>query len=413
MKILYINGSFSNDSGSGVVAKDTFDLFSNKKDIQAEYFTTKEFCKDKNYKFYKYFPFAMNTTKKYLLNIWTYYYNFKARKGIKEFLIEFKPDIVHVHSLRFTSMTYSVLEPIIKQNIPIIMTLHDAYLICPMMTLKDKKGEDCIKCRGLNKFHCFTNKCAKNIEQSFRVSLIAFINRLTNYDKNIVKYITPSNALKNLLVECFKYTTKNNTIVVNNCLTSCDLENISPKYSNENYFLYIGRLDKEKGLHYLLKAMTEIPTNIALKIVGTGQQENELKEFVKLNNLDNVEFLGFKSREEIKEYYQNCIATILPCNWFEIFGMTNIESFINGKPVIASNIGGIPEIVEHNVNGLLFEPANVEQLKKCILTSWDNPEIFIEHGKYGYKKAITQYTEERYYNELMKIYEEVINESKK
>ena len=93
--------------------------------------------------------------------------------------------------------------------------------------------------------------------------------------------------------------------------------------------------------------------------------------------------------------------------------MTNIESFINGKPVIASNIGGIPEIVEHNVNGLLFEPANIEQLKECILTYWNNPELVIEHGKNGYQKAITHYTEERYYNELMKVYEEVINENTK
>ena len=57
-------------------------------------------------------------------------------------------------------------------------------------------------------------------------------------------------------------------------------------------------------------------------------------QYAKENNLDNVKFLGFKNREEIKEAYQNCIATIVPSNWFEIFGMINIESFINGKPVI-------------------------------------------------------------------------------
>ena len=79
---------------------------------------------------------------------------------------------------------------------------------------------------------------------------------------------------------------------------------------------------------------------------------------------------------------------------------------------MASNIGGIPEIVEHNVNGLLFEPTNVVQLKECILTYWNNPQLAIEHGRNGYQKAITQYTEEKHYNELMKVYEETINESR-
>ena len=130
----------------------------------------------------------------------------------------------------------------------------------------------------------------------------------------------------------------------------------------------------------------------------------------KENNLDNVEFVGFKNREEIKEYYQNCIATILSCNWFENFPTTNMESFINGKPVIASNIGGIPEQLEHNKTGLLFEPANVEHLKECILTYWNNHELVKKHGLNGYEKAKNQYTEKRYYKELMQVYETILKE---
>ena len=89
-----------------------------------------------------------------------------------------------------------------------------------------------------------------------------------------------------------------------------------------------------------------------------------------------------------------------------------MESFINGKPVIASNIGGIPEQVEHNKTGLLFEPANVEQLKRCILMYWNNPDLVIEHGKNAYEKAHALYTEERYYNDLMNVYQEVLDNAK-
>ena len=142
-RILYINGSFVNESGNGVVAKNTYDLFTKNDNFQVEYFTTKEFCEDKNYKFYKYFPSLMNMLSKYVMNIWTYYYNWKAMCGMKNVLMEFQPDIVHVHSLRYPSMTYSVLKPIIDNKIPIVMTLHDAYLayiICFWNSNSDMEG---------------------------------------------------------------------------------------------------------------------------------------------------------------------------------------------------------------------------------------------------------------------------------
>ena len=115
------------------------------------------------------------------------------------------------------------------------------------------------------------------------------------------------------------------------------------------------------------------------------------------------------NREELIEEYQNCIATVVPSNCFEAFGMVNIEAFINGKPVIASNIGGIHEIVENNINGLLFEPGNVEQLRECILRYWNNPQLVIDHGINAYQTATKNYTESLYYKKLMHVYNEVIN----
>ena len=159
----------------------------------------------------------------------------------------------------------------------------------------------------------------------------------------------------------------------------------------------------------MLQALKDLSRDIKLRIVGTGNQEKFLKQYTKVNNLYNVEFLGFKNREEIKEEYQNCIATILPCNWFENFPTTNMESFINGKPVIASNIGGIPEQVEHNNTGLLFEPTNVTQLKECILTYWNNPVLVIEHGKNAYNKALNLYNKQTYYNKLINLYTQEID----
>ena len=203
----------------------------------------------------------------------------------------------------------------------------------------------------------------------------------------------------------------NNIISIPNFLDR-DMYNTVPNYNNRGYFLYAGRLVKHKGVQYLLQAMKELPRNIEIHIAGTGEFESELKHYKNEYNLNNVKFLGHLTREQLFNEYQNCIATLVASNWFEIFGLVNIESFINGKPVIASNIGGIPEIVEHNVNGLLFEPANIDQLKNCIMTYWNNPELVVQHGKNGYQKARNNYSEDRYYEQIIKIYQHVINKYK-
>ncbi len=412
-RILYINGSFTNDSGCAVIAKNTYELLKNNDVFEAEYFGTKGLY-NKQPRFAEYFPEHFNTPLKYILNQWRYYYNWTARNNIIKVLDEYKPNIAHVHSLRISSLTYSVLEPIIKRNIPIVMTLHDCFLVCPMMTLIKGDGTSCneVLCRGKNKFHCIKNNCGNNTELSFRYAMMSFVNKMTGFDKYIAKFITPSEALKDLIIKYDNDITPNKITTINNYLSNKEFGNIQPNYENKNYFLYVGRLSKEKGIHYLLGAMKDLPKDIEIHIVGTGKEEENLKQYAKENNLDNVKFLGFKNREEIKEEYQNCIATILPCNWFENFPTTNMESFINGKPVIASNIGGIPEQVEHNKTGLLFEPANIEQLKECIMKYWNNPNLVVEHGKNAYEKAKTQYTEERYYNELMQVYNEVLNNAK-
>jgi len=411
-KILFINGSFKNDSGCAVIAQNTYKMFKNR-GFDVEYYTTQGFTNDKTYKFSKYFPEHFNTISKYILNQWRYYYNWTSRKNIEKVLKEFKPDIVHVHSLRISSMTYSVLQPIIKKNIPIVMTLHDCFLICPTMKLIKGNGEFCdAKCKGINKLHCILNKCDNTNELNFRWAMMSFVNKLTGYDRCITKFITPSKALMNIMLKYNNDINENNIITINNFLSTDKLK-IKPNYANKGYFLYIGRLSKEKSVITLLQAMSGLPRDIKLHIVETGPEEENLKKYAEENELHNIEFLGFKTGADIQDEYQNCIATILPCNWFEIFGMTNIESFANGKPVIASNIGGIPEIVEHNVNGLLFEPGNVEQLKECILKYWNNPELVVEHGKNGYKKVLTNYTEGIYYEKLIKLYEEILNDSKK
>ena len=139
---------------------------------------------------------------------------------------------------------------------------------------------------------------------------------------------------------------KNKVIAISNYVSDSLFETV-PTYNHTGYFLYAGRLSQEKGLSYLIEAVKKNP-EIKLRIAGTGPEENKLRELAK--NLNNVEFIGYRSGEEIKKEFENCIATVLPCNWFENCPNSLLESLVYGKPIIASRIGGIPEIVEEREN---------------------------------------------------------------
>lgn len=408
MKIIIVDSLFSPLGGGQKIAYDTYCVLKRNGHEVFYWAMEKSPYFIENYEFSKYFTPYYSGTIDYIKNPIKYYYNYRALSDLQKFVDNIKPDVIHFQS--FWGLSTAIFN--VKTTAIKILTFHDVRS-CPSVTLMYKSAYLCKKqyCKNGNFLPCIRNKCVKNnLEASIRRVLATLID-IKNFE-HVDAYITPSKALQQNIIKANLGIRTDKIITINNFLNKSELL-ITPNYSNNGYFLYIGRLSKEKSVITLLQAMSELPRDIKLHIVGTGPEEENLKKYAEENKLHNIEFLGFKTGSDIQDEYQNCIATILPCNWFEIFGMTNIESFANGKPVIASNIGGIPEIVEHNVNGLLFEPANVEQLRECILKYWNNPELVIEHGKNGYKKVLTHYTEDIYYEKLIKLYKETINEYKK
>lgn len=405
LKILIINTYFYNDGGAEIIAYHTYRLLK-EHGIDVYFWSSdkKPYFDDK-YEYIPYFTRFNGTVKDYLLNPFEFYYNNKAKKDLQIFIDKIKPDLIHIHSFK-TCLTSSILE--CCKDIPTIMTVHDPSLFCPAVTFMKNYKEYCKNqlCKGGKFYHCLLNRCSKGkFEPSLRLTIKSYI-----FNKNIKyidKFLTPSDAMKKLIVNADIGISEDKIRTVNNFLSEEEL-NTAPNYDNKGYFLYIGRLSKEKGVHYLLEAFKDLPKDINLHIVGSGAREKYLKEYVQKNNMTNVKFFGFLNHEEARKQYKDCIASIIPCNWFETFGMTIIESYINGKPVIGSKIAAIPEIIENNKTGFLFEPGNINQLKEAILTYWNNKQLSVEHGKNAYEKAIKKYTQEVYLKNLLEIYEGAI-----
>jgi len=297
-------------------------------------------------------------------------YSFSARRKFTKLVCDFQPDIIHIHNI-YHQISPSILSVARKYCIPVVMHLHDYKLVCPNYQLFTN-NEICYRCQPKKYSQCLKYCCFKN---SFFSSLLATIEMeihhkiLKIYEKNISCFIAPSKFMKETLI---KFNWDKDKIKV--------VYNFSEKMENnlidqvENYGLYFGRLSKEKGIDVLLRALKSAKNKINLKIVGSGPEEQSLKKLVKELKLEKkVEFLGFKSDQELYDVIKKAKIIFIPSVWNENMPFSLLEALSLKKVVVASKVGGLPELIEDQVNGFLFESGDYIGLAKIIdnLSNYD------------------------------------------
>jgi len=332
-------------------------------------------------------------------------YSFEAKKKIEELIKKEKPDIVHLNNFAH-QISPSILDIFAKYRIPTVMTMRDYKLVCPSYTMLSD-GIPCERCKNGKYYRCFINKCTKN---SYMKSLLNTVemylhHKILHIYNRIDLIIATSQFLKEKHIEMG---IRNEIVCLPNFV---NIKDYLPEYQwKEKSIVYFGRLSREKGLFTLLKAIKGL--NIQLKIIGDGPIRKDLGQKAKKERINNVVFVGYKLGKDLKKEIQDSIATVLPSEWYEAFGRTVIESFALGKPVIGARIGGIPELVKDNENGLTFESGNSEDLKDRILHLLKNPDKIIEMGRNARKFVEENFNPEKHYQGLMKIYQMAIGRDK-
>ena len=334
-------------------------------------------------------------------------YSLEAKKKFTKLLNDFKPDIIHIHNI-YHHLSPSILDAAAKKNIPVIMHLHDYKLICPNHMLFTK-GKYCEECKKHKYFNCLKNKCVKN---SFAGSSLAALemylhhNILRIYEKKIATFIAPSDFMKNIAVS-FGQDAKKIEVIYNPHNLSNERKGIETEplvIEGINYFLYFGRLSEEKGIINLIEAASEIEKKVL--IAGSGPEEIKLKKLV--NDLKApVEFIGHKSSNELANIIQSAQAVIIPSIWAENMPLSLMEALSLGKAVIASKIGGLPEIIKDAKNGFLFEAGNSHDLALKInnfnnLTLEEKSQLEIEA-----KNSVKLFTAENNLNAVLAIYKKL------
>lgn len=336
-------------------------------------------------------------------------YNKHTAKCLEELILDFKPDIAHIH-IYYGRLSNSIISVLNRYNIPIVQSVHEYRLICPAYTCLNSKMEICDKCALSSlKLSCVKGRCIKN---SLMLSgVAAFECFIRDYFFNNVKkfsrFIMVSDFIKREHIKFYPQV-KNKSEVLYNFI---DLTLYS-KFRVEvkgDYVLYLGRLSKEKGIMTLIEAFSRMPDK-CLKIAGTGPMKDEIVAKIKELGLHNISLEGYVSGENLYRLIAKARFVVVPSEWYENNPLSIIESFALGTPVIASKIGGIPELVQNGITGYLHTSGNSSELEDCIIEA---SSLSDEHYKSlvdnCIKFAESKFDSNKHYESLMKIYNNVVN----
>ena len=333
-------------------------------------------------------------------------YSQEARRKLDGLIREERPDIAYLHNIHH-QISLSILPVLKKHEIPIIWRLHDYSLFCPNSLFYSREAV-CEACAEGRYYQIVLRKCRRG---SRAASLIAglgsYLDRWLRFADLVDCFIAPSHFLRAKMIQhgldAERLTVIPNFIEISIFETTPSVPpSGGEEGEEESYLLYFGRLSKEKGLRTLIQAVAQVPDS-RLKIVGDGPQRQELEALAECTAYGRVEFAGYQRMERLLATLKSARIVVLPSEWYENCPYAILEAFAVGKPVIASDIGGIPELVEDGRDGLLFEPGNSEELADRIRFLLHDSHRIQQLGSNARKKIEEKYGAELHHTRFMEV----------
>lgn len=297
-------------------------------------------------------------------------YSFEARRKLTAVLRDMEPDVVHFNNINF-QLTPSVIYAVhayrkrTGRKVKIVYTAHDYQWVCPNHMMRiPSTGKICFACREGHFFSCAKNRC---IHGSFVKSLLGALegklyHKLRTYA--MVDVIVCPSAFMQRQLDTDPILAEK-TVMMHNFV-----EQTAAGRQEEgaaDYVLYFGRFSEEKGIKTLLKACKALP-EIPFVFAGTGPLETLVGQ------VENVENRGFVTGDALKELIAGARFSVYPSAWYENCPFSVMESQICGTPVLVSDLGGAPELVQAGFTGELFRGGDAEELTAHIRELWEDPE---------------------------------------
>ena len=340
------------------------------------------------------------------------YGNGKVDREFEGLLDAINPDIVHFHHL--LDLSASLINIVKLRGLPVVLTLHDFWFICPRINLlksdysvckgPDIQSRNCFKCYSTAQAESIAGALvkygiprgvSKALSKAYELSFVTVTNsgdfkRRQEYMKSLLlmvdKLIAPSRFLRNIFIQ---YGIPGDRIIYSsNGYDLSAFEGFKRKKHDKLVFGFAGGVAKHKGVHVLVEAFNKVENeNVELIIYGTyDPKSNYFKELQSMIRNDNIKFMGRYT--DVREPYSNVDVLVVPSICYENCPLVIQEAFISKTPVIASNIRALPEFIQHDKTGLLFQVGNPQDLYEKIKVIIENPRL-IEAFKSNIKSVKT------------------------
>lgn len=323
--------------------------------------------------------------------------NRQAQKNIRQLFKDEKIDVAHVHNI-YHHITPVILEELRRAHVPIIMTLHDLKLISPNYLMYHHGAIHEEDARGWY-MSCVKNKCIADsrAKSVLAVAEMVYAHKIKKYyAKYVDTFISPSQFLMD---KCVQYGWQKRRF--RHLQHPTDLSSEIHKHKAGGFVMYFGRISEEKGIDVLIDAARLSP-KLKFKIVGDGPLLEHFKLVTRRDGLQNIEFMGFQTGKELEKLQQQATIVCLPSVCYENYPLSILEAKARGKVVIASNSGGIPELLPGEY---LFERGNsLDLAKKLKIWYGKKPQILDQVGKAMRADVEKNNDPQAYIKKLEKVY---------
>jgi glycosyltransferase involved in cell wall biosynthesis len=322
-------------------------------------------------------------------------------KRLSAVLAEFRPDVAHFHNT-FPLISPSAYYAAKKHGAAVVQTLHNFRLLC-VNAIFLRNGRICEDCLGKNValpgvIHgCYR---ASRTASAGVAAMVAMHRALGTWSKTVDLYIALSEFARRKFIQGGLPAEK--LVVKPNGLA----EDPGQGPGDGNFALYAGRLSAEKGMGILLSAWSRIGRDLPLKIVGDGPASGEVRQAC--HQMPGVEWLGLQPRPRVLSLMKRAQFILIPSICYENFPAVAVEACATGTPVVASNIGSLPSIVDEGRTGLLFRPGDAADLCAKALALWGNPTRLAAMRRQARTEFETRYSPSASYPLLVEAYKQAI-----
>lgn len=351
----------------------------------------------------RFFPEGADFAHPGLLDLARYVYSAPAARAMRRVIDAARPNLAHMH-IYYGKLTASILAPLREAKIPIVQTLHEYKLICPVFTMISG-GKVCEACDGHHYWRALPRRCNRGSLARTALSVTeAYVSRQLGGWTGVDRFIAVSQFQRDKLVQ--HGVPAGRICTIHNFVDTARME---PASGAGGYLLYFGRLERVKGIHTLLDAARQVP-ELPVFLVGEGSEREAIARRLEGPELAHVRLRPFARDDELAGLIRGCVATVLPAEWYENCPLAVLESLGYARPVLATRIGGIPELVEHGVDGFLTPPGDADQLAERMRWLASHKAAAAAMGAVGRDKVVRRFSPEVHYEQLIAVYRAAASE---